>query len=123
MMRRGADAATAEDLAQETLLTVWRRASLYAEEKGSAAGWVFAIARNLHIDRLRREVPWQELPEERMEQASAELAPDEAVSEREREARVRAALAELPRAARGRGFLPRRPVAREIAARLVPLEP
>src|SRR5512134_3684707 len=49
MMRQGADATTAEDLAQETLLTVWRRASLFAEEKGSAAGWVFAIARNLHI--------------------------------------------------------------------------
>ena len=68
MMRQGADAATAEDLAQETLLTVWRRASLYAADKGSAATWIFAIARNLRIDRLRREVPWQELPEERLEQ-------------------------------------------------------
>jgi RNA polymerase sigma-70 factor (ECF subfamily) len=96
MMRRGADAATAEDLAQETLLTVWRRASLYQEEKGSAAGWVFAIARNLHIDRLRREVAWQELPEGRTEQASTDPTPDEAVSEKERQARVQAALARLP---------------------------
>ena len=52
MMRQGADAATAEDLAQETLFTVWRRASLYAADKGSAATWIFAIARNLRIDRL-----------------------------------------------------------------------
>ena len=59
MMRQGADAATAEDLAQETLMTVWRRAALYSQEKGSAATWIFAIARNLRIDRLRREVPWQ----------------------------------------------------------------
>ena len=65
MMRRGADAATAEDLAQETLLTVWRRASLYAADKGSAATWIFAIARNVRIDRLRREMPLQELPEGR----------------------------------------------------------
>ena len=35
MMRRGADAGTAEDLAQETLLTVWRKAALYADDKGS----------------------------------------------------------------------------------------
>ncbi len=96
MMRRGADAATAEDLAQETLLTVWRRASLYAEDKGSAATWIFTIARNLRTDRLRREVPWQELPEGRAEQAGSEMAPDEALAEKERQVRVRAALASLP---------------------------
>jgi len=96
MMRRGADPATAEDLAQETLLTVWRRASLYASEKGSATTWIFTIARNLRIDRLRREMPWQELPEGRQEQASSEVAPDEAVSEKERQGRVRLALAALP---------------------------
>jgi RNA polymerase sigma-70 factor (ECF subfamily) len=96
MMRQGADPATAEDLAQETLLTVWRRAALYVEEKGSAATWIFTIARNLRIDRLRREVPWQELPEGGLDQASSEALPDEAVAEKERQERVRAALAALP---------------------------
>ena len=96
MMRQGADAATAEDLAQETLFTVWRRASLYAADKGSAATWIFTIARNLRIDRLRREMPWQQLPEGRLEQASEETPPDDALSEKERQVRVRAALAELP---------------------------
>jgi RNA polymerase sigma-70 factor (ECF subfamily) len=96
MMRQGSDAATAEDLAQETLFTVWRRASLYAADKGSAATWIFAIARNLRIDRLRREMPWQELPEERLEAAASEALPDEALAEKERQARVRAALANLP---------------------------
>ena len=32
MMRQGADAHTAEELAQETLLTVWRKAALYSGE-------------------------------------------------------------------------------------------
>jgi RNA polymerase sigma-70 factor (ECF subfamily) len=96
MMRKGADAGTAEDLAQETLLTVWRKAALYAGDKGSMTTWVFAIARNLRIDRLRREVPWQELPEGRMAEASSEPLPDEAVAEKERQERVQAALAELP---------------------------
>jgi RNA polymerase sigma-70 factor, ECF subfamily len=95
MMRQGADAATAEDLAQETLLAVWRRASLYAQEKGSAATWIFTIARNLRIDRLRREVPWQELPEG-AEEPSDDMPADEVVSAKERQARVRAALAQLP---------------------------
>jgi RNA polymerase sigma-70 factor (ECF subfamily) len=96
MIRQGADAGTAEDLAQETLLTVWRKAALYAGDRGSMTTWVFAIARNLRIDRLRREVPWQELPEGRLAQASDEPLPDEAVAEKERQSRVQAALAALP---------------------------
>ena len=56
MMRQGADANTAEELAQETLLTVWRKAALYSGEKGSATTWIFTIARNLKIDKLRREM-------------------------------------------------------------------
>jgi RNA polymerase sigma-70 factor (ECF subfamily) len=97
MMRQGADAGTAEDLAQETLLTVWRRASLYTADKGSAATWIFTIARNLRIDRLRREVPWQELPEKHRERAAGDAAlPDEALAEKERQARIHAMLASLP---------------------------
>src|SRR5262245_52693707 len=96
MMRRGADAGTAEDLAQETLLTVWRKAALYADERGSMTTWVFTIARNLRIDRLRREMPFQELPEWRLAEPSSEAQPDEVLAEKERQERVRAALAELP---------------------------
>jgi RNA polymerase sigma-70 factor, ECF subfamily len=96
MMRQGADPTTAEDLAQETLLTVWRKAQLYSDEKGSATTWIFTIARNLRIDRLRREVSWQPLPENRDEEASDAPDPEEQLSERERRDKVRAALATLP---------------------------
>lgn len=96
MMRMGADPATAEDLAQETLLTVWRKAGLYAGDKGSITTWVFTIARNLRIDRLRREVPWQELPEGRAAEASGETPPDELLAGKERQSQVRSALDRLP---------------------------
>lgn len=96
MMRRGADAALAEELAQETLLTVWRKAGLYSGDKGSPATWIFTIARNLRIDRLRREVPWQALPDDYDQQPSSDASPDEAVVERERQARIEAAMARLP---------------------------
>jgi RNA polymerase sigma-70 factor (ECF subfamily) len=96
MLRQGADAATAEELAQETLLAVWRKAGLYSDEKGSATTWIFTIARNLRIDRLRKEVVWQPLPENNDERPSEDPAPDEELSERERAERVRAMLAELP---------------------------
>lgn len=96
MLRQGADPATAEELAQETLLAVWRKAALYSDEKGSATTWIFTIARNLRIDRLRREVAWQPLPDSNDETPSGDPAPDEELSERERGARVRSVLADLP---------------------------
>ncbi|MGF1649246.1 MAG: sigma-70 family RNA polymerase sigma factor [Hyphomicrobiaceae bacterium] len=96
MMRQGADSATAEELAQETMLTVWRKAQLYSSEKGSASTWIYTIARNLRIDRIRREVPWQELPEGFNEEASDDTPPDEAASEKERSARIKGALNQLP---------------------------
>jgi RNA polymerase sigma-70 factor, ECF subfamily len=96
MMRQGADPTTAEELAQETLLMVWRKAALYSGDKGSASTWIFTIARNLRIDRLRREVPWQELPEGHNEISSDDPTPDQIVSDRERQERTQAALATLP---------------------------
>lgn len=96
MLRQGADAALAEDLAQETLLAVWRKARLYSEGRGSVTAWIFAIARNLRIDRLRKEMPWQELPQEEIERPADGGGPHEAVLEAERCRGVQAALARLP---------------------------
>lgn len=55
MRRLGADDARAEDLAQEAMLVVWRRATLYDRRQASASTWIFTIARNKRIDQLRRE--------------------------------------------------------------------
>lgn len=96
LMRQGADADTAEELAQETLLTVWRKAYLFSAHKGSATTWIFTIARNLRIDRLRREVPWQELDDETSEYPADDKLPDDQVAERQDRQRVREALSQLP---------------------------
>jgi RNA polymerase sigma-70 factor (ECF subfamily) len=96
MLRQGADPGLAEELAQETLMTVWRKAVLYSGTKGSATTWIFTIARNLRIDRLRREMAWQPLPESAEEEASLDPAPDEVLAERQRRDRLREVLALLP---------------------------
>lgn len=54
-MSRGGGSASAEELMQETMVAVWKKASLYDPSKGAASTWVFAIARNLRIDAYRRE--------------------------------------------------------------------
>ena len=51
----GAPADMAEELAQEALVTVWRKAATYHPGKASAATWIFTVARNLRIDVLRKE--------------------------------------------------------------------
>jgi RNA polymerase sigma factor (sigma-70 family) len=55
LMRSGAPADTAEDIAQETLITVWRKAAYFDPARASAAAWIYTIARNLRVDRLRRD--------------------------------------------------------------------
>ena len=55
MMRKGSNAEQAEDLVQETMISVWSKAAMFSTDKGSVSTWIFTIARNLRIDKLRRE--------------------------------------------------------------------
>lgn len=55
MQRSGASEAQAEELAQETMLAVWRKAPLFDPQTAGAAAWIFTIARNLRIDAHRRD--------------------------------------------------------------------
>lgn len=97
MMRQGADPETAEELAHETLVTVWRKAGLYNASKGSATTWIYTIARNLRTDHIRRRRVWQELTEEHSATLPSEDLPaDDMVDERQRQARVQAVIKELP---------------------------
>ena len=97
MMQQGADPGLAEELAQETLITVWRKASLYSAEKGSATTWIYTIARNLRTDHIRRQRAWQELTEEHAQKIpSGDVPADEAMDARQRQVRVQAVLKELP---------------------------
>jgi RNA polymerase sigma-70 factor (ECF subfamily) len=59
LMRQGADKDTAEEIAQDTLFAVWRRSHQFSIDKGTISAWIYAIARNLRIDRIRRQQVWQ----------------------------------------------------------------
>jgi RNA polymerase sigma-70 factor (ECF subfamily) len=65
LMKSGADAASAEECAQDVMVTVWRKAAQFDPCRASAATWIFTIARNRRIDMLRRDkrpepedLPW-----------------------------------------------------------------
>ena len=80
LMRSSGDAARAEELAQETLATVWRKAALFDPQKASASTWIFTIARNLRIDAFRREKRPELDPNDPALQVSAPPDPDESLA-------------------------------------------
>jgi RNA polymerase sigma-70 factor (ECF subfamily) len=55
LIRTGSAQQQAEELAQETMLAIWRKAALFDPARASAATWIFTIARNLRVDMIRRE--------------------------------------------------------------------
>jgi RNA polymerase sigma factor (sigma-70 family) len=94
--RLGVEAQVAEDLAQDVMLTVWRRARLYDRRKAAASTWIFTIARNRRIDLIRREARPDFDPEDPGLQGEAGPAADENLAERRRDAGLREAVARLP---------------------------
>jgi RNA polymerase sigma-70 factor (ECF subfamily) len=94
MLRLGASGDFAEEMAQETMLTVWRKAALFDPARAAAPAWIFAILRNRRIDVLRRArlvLPDIDPTEESPPAPGADAVLDAA----QRMARLRAALAAL----------------------------
>lgn len=96
------DPDLAQDVAQETLVEVWRQAPRFDPALGSAMGWVMTIAHRRAVDRVRREQTQSGLAARSRAVHETPLA-DEVTHAVERSidaARVRRALAELSQAQR-----------------------
>ena len=99
LMKNRTSEQQAEEIAQEALLTVWRKAGLYDARSASVSTWIFTIARNLRIDASRRERRGGAI---RVDEVEAEFALDEAplpdarIAAGQSEAQVREALRALP---------------------------
>ncbi len=92
-LRRLGDRHRAEDATQEAFTAIWRAASTYRPDRGPAAGWLYAVARNAVVDRFRAARPGAdgELPE----LVSAEAGPAEQAEQSYVSWRVHRALEEL----------------------------
>jgi RNA polymerase sigma-70 factor (ECF subfamily) len=84
--------SVAEDLVQETMLTVWRKATYFNAERAGVATWIFTVARNIRIDHLRRQRDPSALPPD--PEDGPETIEDELLGA-ERDAQVRRALTAL----------------------------
>ncbi len=91
--------ATAEDVVQETFLSLWRSGARYDRARGSVRSWVLSVVRNRAIDAFRRTAARdsRDLPDQRIAQllAAPELT-DKEVERRDDARLVRGALGALP---------------------------
>jgi RNA polymerase sigma-70 factor (ECF subfamily) len=95
MLKLGTAEALAEDLAQETLLTVWRKAAQFDRSKASPSTWIFTIARNLRIDAFRKISRPELDPNDPALIPEAEEAQDDRVNRLQRADVIREAIKEL----------------------------
>ncbi|MCW5773696.1 MAG: RNA polymerase sigma factor [Rhodospirillaceae bacterium] len=88
------DAAEAEDVAQESMLRLWQMAPRWRADAPIGA-WLYRVAHNLAIDRLRRRRPTVDV-DSAIDLADPAPTPAERLAERERKAAVDRAIAALP---------------------------
>ncbi|HCP64944.1 MAG TPA: RNA polymerase subunit sigma [Hyphomonadaceae bacterium] len=96
LMRLGADNALAEELAQDVMVTVWRKADLFDRTQASVSTWLFRVARNKRIDAIRRTTKPELDPNDPLLLPSAPPAADSLITGAERDQLVRAAIVDLP---------------------------
>jgi RNA polymerase sigma-70 factor (ECF subfamily) len=94
-MRMGASNEAAEEIAQEAMVAVWRKAAYFDPERASASTWIFAIARNMRIDLVRSDRRVAQLATGWPEPDAVAL-PDQIVDAGDRERRIRDVLSDLP---------------------------
>lgn len=99
LMRGGSAEGLAEELAQETLISVWRKAAQFDPGQAGVSTWIFTIARNLRVDHFRRQghgVFVDGEDEDGAELPDTAPALDEQLRSGRRERGVREAFARLP---------------------------
>ncbi len=93
VMRNGTSAAQAEEIVQDVMLTLWRKAHMFDPHRAQVSAWVYQIVRNRQIDVARKEN--RPMPEALKEEPEAEPDATQIVAIEQETGQLRAALAKL----------------------------
>ena len=55
LVKAGSTDSQAEEVIQEVMIAVWTKSSTYDSNKSSVSTWIYTIARNKRIDKIRKE--------------------------------------------------------------------
>ncbi len=93
----GGDRAEAEDVAQETMLRLWRVAPDWRDGEAQVSTWMYRVATNLCTDRLRRRVRRRSVTlDDAPEVADGAGGAEAGLIEADRHGALHAALGQLP---------------------------
>jgi RNA polymerase sigma-70 factor (ECF subfamily) len=95
MLSSGASSTDAEEVVQEVMVSIWRRAGTFDPDRAAVSTWIFTIARNRRIDMIRQMKRPAPDPEDPLFQPDPEPDGADIVSASERADLVRAGLAGL----------------------------
>ena len=96
LLRIGSDMSAAEEICQESMIMVWRRAETFNPESAGASTWIFTIARNKRIDKLRKDNrPLPDLSDPSFFQIPVDKS-DDILQRVEEEKKIKNALKNLP---------------------------
>ena len=96
LLRIGSDVSSAEEICQESMIMVWRRAETFNPDSAGASTWIFTIARNKRIDKLRKDNrPLPDLNDPSFFQMPVDKS-DDILERVEEEKKIKNALKNLP---------------------------
>ena len=93
MMRSGVGSGQAEEIVQEVMLTVWRKAEQFDPNRAQVSTWIYQIARNRKIDVIRKEN--RPVPEELAEDPANEPDAGQILAVEQEASQLRQALSRL----------------------------
>jgi RNA polymerase sigma-70 factor (ECF subfamily) len=95
LARAGMAQGQIEDVVQECMLSVWRKAELFDRSAGGVSTWIFVIARNLRVDYARRRSNRVMLPLEDWDEIDERPDGESRMIAAQDQSRVQKALAQL----------------------------
>lgn len=93
IMRSGTGSGQAEEIVQDVMLTVWRKADQFDPERAQVSAWIYQITRNRQIDMIRKEK--RPLPEELGEDPSSEPDASQILAVEQEAGHLKKALSQL----------------------------
>lgn len=93
IMRTGTGSGQAEEIVQDVMLTVWRKAAQFDPTRAQVSSWIYQIARNRQIDVIRKEN--RPVPEELGEAPVAEPDASQIIAFEQEADQLKQALARL----------------------------
>ncbi len=93
IMRSGTGSAQAEEIVQDVMLTVWRKAGQFDPTRAQVSAWIYQIARHKQIDTFRKD--HRPMPEELSREPDLEPDASQILAMEQEASRLKKALSML----------------------------